>query len=149
VKLITRNTDYAVRALCCIAEQKQEVISADRLIKSLNMPRPFLRKILQILNKEGLLSSSRGKDGGFALALSPEEITLTDVMEIFQGPIRLNECKFKKNDCPYIKDCLLKKKIDEIEKEVIAKLKAIKEVIAKLKAITIESIIKKEVNVDD
>ncbi len=139
MKLITRNTDYAVRALCCIAEQKQEVISADRLVKSLDMPRPFLRKILQTLTKAGLLNSSKGKDGGFTLALSPGEITLTDVMKIFQGPIKLNECTFKKNICPYINDCLLKKKIDEIEKEVIAKLKAI----------TIESIIKKEVNVDD
>jgi Rrf2 family protein len=139
VKLITRNTDYAVRALCCIAEQKQEVISADQLVKSLKMPRPFLRKILQTLNKKGLLNSSKGKGGGFTLPVSPEKITLTDVMEIFQGPIRLNECKFKKSDCPYITDCLLKKKIDEIEKEVIIKLKAI----------TIASIIKKEVNVDD
>jgi Rrf2 family protein len=125
VKLITRDTDYAVRALCCIAEQKQELISADQLVKSLEMPRPFLRKILQTLNKEGLLNSSKGKDGGFALAVSPVEITLTDVMKIFQGSIRLNECKFKKSDCPHINDCLLKKKIDEIEKEVIAKLKAI------------------------
>jgi Rrf2 family protein len=139
VKLITRNTDYAVRALCCIAEQKQEVISADQLVKSLEMPRPFLRKILQTLNKEGLLNSSKGKGGGFALAVSPGKITLTDVMKIFQGPIRLNECKFKKSDCPYINDCLLKKKIDKIEKEVIARLKAI----------TIASIIKKEVNIDD
>jgi len=139
VKLITRNTDYAVRALCCIAEQKQEVISADQLVKSLGIPRPFLRKILQTLNKEGLLNSSRGKDGGFALAVSPGEITLTDVIEIFQGPIRLNECKFKKSDCPYTSNCLLKKEIDEIEKEVMLKLKAI----------TIASIIKKEVNVDD
>jgi Rrf2 family protein len=139
VKLITRETDYAVRALCCIAEQKQEVISADQLVKSLEMPRPFLRKILQTLNKEGLLNSSKGKDGGFALALSPGKITLTDVMKIFQGSIRLNECKFKKSDCPYRNECLLKKKIDEIEKEVMAKLKAI----------TIASIIKKEVNVDD
>ena len=125
MKLITRDTDYAVRALCCIAEQKQELISADQLVKSLEMPRPFLRKILQTLNKEGLLNSSKGKDGGFALAVSPGEITLTDVMKIFQGSIRLNECKFKKSDCPHINDCLLKKKIDEIEKEVIAKLKAI------------------------
>jgi len=125
VKLITRNTDYAVRALCCIAEQKQEVISADQLVKSLKMPRPFLRKILQTLNKEGLLNSSKGKGGGFALAVSPGEITLTDVMEIFQGPLKLNECTFKKMVCPNVKDCLLKKKIDEIEKEVILKLKAI------------------------
>ena len=139
MKLITRNTDYAVRALCCIAEQKQEVISADQLVKSLKMPRPFLRKILQTLNKEGLLNSSKGKGGGFTLTISPEKITLTDVMKIFQGPLKLNECKFRKNDCPYISDCFLKKKIDEIEKEVIAKLKAI----------TITSIIKKEVNIDD
>lgn len=139
MKLITRNTDYAVRALCCIAEQKQGVISADQLVKSLKMPRPFLRKILQTLNKEGLLNSSKGKGGGFTLIISPEKITLTDVMKIFQGPLKLNECKFRKNDCPYISDCFLKKKIDEIEKEVIAKLKAI----------TITSIIKKEVNIDD
>jgi len=125
VKLITRNTDYAVRALCCIAEQKQEVISADQLVKSLEMPRPFLRKILQTLNKEGLLNSSKGKGGGFALAVSPEKITLTDVMKIFQGPLKLNECTFKKKVCPNIKDCPLKKKIDEIEKEVILRLKAI------------------------
>jgi len=139
VKLITRNTDYAVRALCYIAKQKQEVISADQLVKSLEMPRPFLRKILQTLNKEGLLNSSKGKDGGFALAVSPGKITLTDVMKIFQGPIRLNECKFKKSDCPYISDCLLKKKIDEIEKEVIVKLKDI----------TIASVIKKGGKTDD
>ena len=125
MKLITRNTDYAVRALCCIAEQKQEVISADQLVKSLKMPRPFLRKILQALNKEGLLNSSKGKGGGFALAVSPEKITLTNVMKIFQGPIKLNECTFKKKVCPNVKDCLLKKKIDEIEKEVILRLKAI------------------------
>ncbi|MDD5015309.1 MAG: Rrf2 family transcriptional regulator, partial [Atribacterota bacterium] len=81
MKLITRNTDYAVRALCCIAEQKQKVISTDRLVKSLEMPRPFLRKILQALTKEGLLNSSKGKDGGFSLAISPKEITLIDVMK--------------------------------------------------------------------
>ena len=139
MKLITRSTDYAVRALCCITEQKEETLSVSKLVKYLKTPRSFSRKILQILNKEGLLNSYKGKGGGFALALPPEKISLLDVMEIFQRPIRLNECKFKKNDCPYIKDCLLKKKIDEIEKEVIAKLKAI----------TIESIIKKEVNIDD
>ena len=139
MKLITRNSDYAVRALCCIAEQKEETVSVSQMVKSLEMPRPFLRKILQTLNKEGLLNSYKGKGGGFILALPPEKISLLDVMEIFQGTIRLNECKFKKSDCPYTNNCFLKKKIDEIEKEVIVKLKAI----------TMASIIKKEVNVDD
>ncbi|HZK10898.1 MAG TPA: Rrf2 family transcriptional regulator [Atribacterota bacterium] len=125
MKLITRNTDYAARALCCIAEQKEEIVTVNQMVKCLEMPRPFLRKILQILNKEGLLNSCKGKGGGFALALLPEKIFLIDLMKIFQGPVRLNECKFKKSDCSHINDCLLKKKIDEIEKEVIAKLKAI------------------------
>lgn len=125
MKLITRNTDYAVRALCCIAEQKEEIVTVNQMVKSLEMPRPFLRKILQILNKEGLLNSCKGKGGGFTLALLPEKIFLMDLMKIFQGPVRLNECKFKKSDCPYIDNCLLKKKIDEIEKGVIEKLKAI------------------------
>ena len=139
MKLITRNTDYAVRALCCIAEQEKNIVSTDQMVQNLQMPRSFLRKILQILNKKGLLNSYKGKGGGFTLALPPEKISLIDVMKIFQGPIRLNECKFKKSDCPYTSDCLLKKKIDEIEKEVVIKLKVI----------TIASIIKKEVNIDD
>ena len=139
MKLITRNTDYAVRALCCIAEQEKNIVSTDQMVQNLQMPRSFLRKILQILNKKGLLNSYKGKGGGFTLALPPEKISLIDVMKIFQGPTRLNECKFKKSDCPYTSDCLLKKKIDEIEKEVLIKLKVI----------TIASIIKKEVNIDD
>ena len=133
MKLITRNTDYAVRALCCITEQKKDIISVDQMVQYLEMPRSFLRKILQILNKEGLLNSCKGKGGGFTLSIPPEKISLIDLMKIFQGPIKLNECKFKKSDCPYIKNCLLKKKIDKIEEEVILKLKAI----------TIASIIKK------
>lgn len=125
MKLITRNTDYAIRALCCIAEQEKDIVSADHIVKYLKMPRPFLRKILQILNKEGLLNSYKGKGGGFALALPPEKIFLMDLMKIFQGPIKLNECKFKKSDCPHIKNCLLKKKMDKIEEDVILRLKAI------------------------
>jgi DNA-binding IscR family transcriptional regulator len=70
-----------------------------------------------------------------AITLPPEKISLMEVMKVFQKPIRLNECKFKKSDCPYISECLLKKKIDEIEKEIFIKLKAI----------TISSLMKKEV----
>jgi len=44
MKLITRSTDYAIRALCCIAENKKEVISADYIVKALDMPRPFFKK---------------------------------------------------------------------------------------------------------
>lgn len=124
-KLITRDTDYAVRALLFLARRKKKIISVSRLARSVKVPQPFLRKILMILNKKGLLKSYKGKSGGFVLALSPKEIFLVDLIRIFQGPVKLNECIFKKITCPNKKTCRLKKKIDAIEKYVVAELKAI------------------------
>jgi DNA-binding IscR family transcriptional regulator len=49
--------DYTVRAICCIAGQPKEIVSVNKIVRYLEMPRPFLRKKLQILNKEGLLIS--------------------------------------------------------------------------------------------
>lgn len=122
MKLITRNTDYAIRALCCIAGHDGERVSAKRLVEILDMPRPFLRNILHALNNEGILYSFRGRGGGFALAKPTKKINLMHLMQIFQGNIRINDCTFRKKVCPNIKECLLKKKLDIIEKEVIRNL---------------------------
>src|SRR3990167_7673473 len=85
MRLINRNTDYAVRAISYISRQEEKVISVSRLVERLNAPRPFLRKILQILNKKGILISYKGQGGGFALAKKPQEIFLTDLIETLQG----------------------------------------------------------------
>lgn len=135
MKLITRDTDYAVRALCCISGSRERLVSVRGLITKLKIPKSFLRKILQILNKKGLLKSYKGKGGGFALALSPHNIFLLDVIEVFQGQAKLNECMFKKKTCPNVNICLLKKKLDSIEKYVMKELKSI----------TIASLLKKGV----
>lgn len=132
MKLLSRNTDYAIRALCYIAQQEKERVSAADLVKALKIPRPFLRKILQVLNKKGILESHKGVGGGFVLLKRPEKIYLIDLIEAFQGPFKLNECFFKKEICPNRKICCLKKKIDSIEGKVYAELKGI----------TIESMLK-------
>ena len=125
MKLITRDTDYAVRALCFIAGHKKEIISVSELVRKLKMPRAFLRKTLQVLNKKGLLKSYKGQGGGFALAFAPEIISLVDLVEIFQGPFELDRCIFKKKICPNTKTCKLKKKLDNIQKYIISELKDI------------------------
>lgn len=125
MKLITRDTDYAVRALCQIARNKNKVTSAHELVDKLNMPRPFLRKILQRLNKEGLLKSFKGKNGGFILGLPARSIYLADLIRVFQGHIKVNECVFKKNICPDTNACILRQKINGIEKHVLSELKTI------------------------
>lgn len=125
MKLITRDTDYALRALCFIARHRKEIVSVRELVKKLKIPKPFLRKILQILNKKRILKSYKGKGGGFLLAVPASKIFLVDLIEIFQGPLRLNECFFKKMACPNTKTCGLKKKIDNIERYVIRELNSI------------------------
>ncbi|MFH1848334.1 MAG: Rrf2 family transcriptional regulator, partial [Candidatus Omnitrophota bacterium] len=85
----------------------------------------FLRKILQILNKDGFLKSYKGKGGGFKMGLSPKNISIVDVIETFQGPLKLNECRLHKLICPNIRTCRLKKKLDAIELYVSVKLRGI------------------------
>jgi Rrf2 family protein len=125
MKLLTKDTDYAVRALSYIARQKTRIVTVKELCKSLKIPRPFLRKILQILNKKKLLKSYKGKGGGFMLSRAPSRIFVIDLIKIFQGPIKLNEHIFKKGICPHIRTCVLKTKLDRIEKDVIGKLETI------------------------
>jgi Rrf2 family protein len=125
MKLITRDTDYAIRSLCHIAKNKNEIISVRELVRKLKIPRPFLRKILQILSKNKLVRSSRGLGGGFILSVPADEIFLLDLIKVFQGQFRLSECLFKKEVCPHTKICALKRKIDKIEKYVIKELRSV------------------------
>jgi Rrf2 family protein len=125
MKLITRDTDYALRALCFISRQKNRTVSVSELVKELKIPRPFLRKILQQLNKKKILISHKGQSGGFTLARPAEKIYLVDLINVFQGPFELNECFFKKMRCPAVKTCALRKKIDVMENYILAELRSI------------------------
>jgi len=125
MKLIKRDTDYAVRAVCYMANKKGSIVSVSEMVKELKIPRPFLRKILQRLNREGMLSSYKGVGGGFKLAKAAKEIFITDLIEIFQGKFKLNECLFKKKNCPNVKYCALKRRIDKLEAHVVSELNSV------------------------
>jgi len=125
MKLITRDTDYAVRALCYSAQCPDRKVCASEIVRQIKIPRPFLRKILRVLSKNGIIRSYKGKGGGFELAEPPEKIFLIDLIEIFQGPLKINECTFRAEACPDIHSCPLNKKLNEIEKDVFAELSGV------------------------
>jgi len=52
------------------------------------MPERFLLQILRDLSKQGILHSTRGGGGGFALGRPAEEISLLDVIEAVDGPVQ-------------------------------------------------------------
>ncbi|OGW80312.1 MAG: hypothetical protein A3G33_03730 [Omnitrophica bacterium RIFCSPLOWO2_12_FULL_44_17] len=125
MKLITKNTDYAVMALRYLCKNKGKVTSVKDLTRGVGIPEPFLRTILQVLSQKKVLKSFRGRGGGFILATSPQKIFLGDLMRIFQGSFVLNECIFKKKSCPYKHNCVLKQKVNGVESQIIARLKSI------------------------
>jgi Rrf2 family protein len=122
MKLITRETDYAVRALLYMAQSGKEVVSVNELVKESAIPRAFLRRLLQELGKAGILEPRKGKGGGFTLAEPVNKIKITDLMEIFQGGTDITQCMFKQKICPNRSACPLRKKIKDIEDFVARKL---------------------------
>ena len=119
MKLITRDIDYAVRALIYMADNKNEgAVPVPELVDELGITRPFLRKIMQVLAKAGVVESYKGNKGGFRLIKKPGDIYLIDLIEIFQGKFSLNECLLNKGICPNESNCILKDRVEDIEEKV-------------------------------
>ena len=99
--VISRRTDYGVRIILDLAILPQdERVAAHDIADRQKIPRPFLAKIISQLCLAGLVTTHRGAGGGVALARPAAEITLLEVVEALEGPIRLNRCTIRPDDCP-------------------------------------------------
>ena len=125
MNLLARDTDYAVRAILYMARHKGALVSTADLDRDLKLPRPFMRKTLQVLQKEGYLTSVKGYKGGFQLKREPRAIYLIDLMRIFQGEISLSDCLFKKKLCACVSSCPLRRVVKSMEGDLLRKLKAV------------------------
>ncbi len=106
---ITRQADYAVRAMVYLAQLGPEQRAATgQIAKEKSIPPSFLAKIVSQLSVAGLLQTSRGARGGVSLAKPAEAISLLDVVEAIDGPILLNDCVGETNTCEYDDNCPLK-----------------------------------------
>lgn len=98
--IITRATEYAIRAVLYMASQPQgEIILKKDICRVQEITPAFLTKILQPLIKEGIVGSQRGVGGGFFLAKPAANITLFDIVKSQEGPLYLNQCLIEGNDC--------------------------------------------------
>ena len=125
MRLLTRDSDYAVRALCHIAGSAKRVVATSELDTHVGVPRPFLRKILQVLQRKKILTSFRGKGGGFALRRDPATVSLAEVMAIFQGPFVASACLQEKDVCARSGSCSLRAKLVSIDRFVNRELAAV------------------------
>ena len=121
---ITRQADYAVRAVLYLARLGQEERAAtSQVAQEQHIPPSFLAKIISQLSIAGLLHTSRGARGGVTLAREPKDITLLEVIEAIDGPIMLNECVGVTGTCTFDEECPLRPVWCEAQNELVTRLK--------------------------
>lgn len=118
---ITRQADYALRAMLFLARQDERA-STSKIAETQKIPASFLAKIISQLSIAGLIHTSRGAGGGVVLARKPDEISLLDVVEAIDGPITLNECTSNPSLCTFGESCPLHEVFCETQKEMVRKL---------------------------
>ena len=103
---ITRQADYAVRAVLYLAsEQNGNRAPTSQIARDQQIPPSFLAKIVSQLSVAGVVHTSRGARGGVSLARPSNDITLLEVIEAIDGPITLNECVLDASACPFSAEC--------------------------------------------
>jgi Rrf2 family protein len=100
---LTREADYAV--ICVLEVARFGRMSAAEVARRQNMSPAFLGKIVGSLAKAGILTTRRGVGGGIALAHSPEDLTLLEVVEAVQGPFAINRCLVHQGGCDRQSGC--------------------------------------------
>lgn len=99
--MLSNTSKYAIRAVIYLALKNEDgaKIGIKQISKDLDIPMPFLGKILQSLAKHKLLSSTKGPNGGFGLGKNPYDISLMDIVEVIDGLDNFDSCVLGLRTC--------------------------------------------------
>jgi Rrf2 family protein len=105
---ISRKIDYGLRAAVYLASiARGAVVPFREIARQMDVPEDFLAKILKTLVDAGLVRSTRGPHGGYALARSSSEVSFLDVIEAVEGPVALNVCLDGDDACGHSTCCTM------------------------------------------
>lgn len=122
---ITRQADYAVRAVLHVAQLEEgERLATSVIAEEENIPLPFLAKIVSQLSVKGILDAMRGASGGVRLARDPQDISLLEVIEAIDGEISLNRCVLNNEACPSTSQCPVHEVWCDAQQDLVNRLQA-------------------------
>ena len=78
-----------------LAEDPERLLSVRTAAEEVNVPYSFARSIQHGLVQAGIVESLRGVHGGMRLKVSPDDVTIRQVVEAVQGPMVMNEVDFQ------------------------------------------------------
>lgn len=121
---LTRRADYAVRIMLELGDKADngQRISASQVAQKANIPLAFLRKIVADLAKSGLVRTYSGPGGGLTLAQPVASINLVHILEAIEGPICLNVCLVRPQECPRDQFCPVHGFFEQLQTNLIQQL---------------------------
>jgi Rrf2 family iron-sulfur cluster assembly transcriptional regulator len=120
---LNRETDYSFRVILALTEAGTDVrLPTSQIQKVMQIPPSFLHRIVASLAHNNLIKTFPGREGGIQLARPPAEISLLDVYEAVEGPIRLSACFSDQVDCPVDTPCPVQKCLRQVQNTIVNEL---------------------------
>jgi Rrf2 family protein len=102
---ISEMVSLALHSMAFIADSEKDIVNAKEISAATGCSEAHLVKALQRLVQAGFLYSVRGPKGGFGLTKEPEEVTLLDIYQVFEGQLEMAGCPTHHQACPF-KSCI-------------------------------------------
>lgn len=118
---IGKLAQQAIAAASYLAEQYDEDdtrISAREIADARDLPRPVVAKVLAQLSLSGITSGTTGPSGGYRLVKPPEEVTLHEIVAVFERPDVRPMCPFGPNWCGSGPPCPMHEAIARVSHDV-------------------------------
>jgi len=105
--MLGKTTEYAIRSLVYIYIQnlKGERPGFKEIARNIDSPEGFTGKVLQIVTRAGLVSSMKGRGGGFFFDNSEKSLTLLEVINVTEGQEFFHKCGFGLKSCDAQNPC--------------------------------------------
>ncbi len=101
--MLSATCKYGLRAVIFIASRPEQKSNTGlrEIAEKLNIPQPYLAKILQILSKKKILHSSKGPHGGFTLMVPAAELSMMDIIDAIDGRDFFDSCYITGEKCNF------------------------------------------------
>ena len=102
---ISKLTDYGTVVLAHLAANPAPVCSAADVAGATGIAPPTVSKLLKSLARAGIVSSTRGANGGYRLSRGPQDISAADIIDALDGPVSITECSASDSLCEHEDVC--------------------------------------------
>ncbi|WP_207100488.1 RrF2 family transcriptional regulator [Paracoccus shandongensis] len=121
--MITQKMKYALKAMLVLGDEAAqpvpEALTIEKIARRSDTPKRFLEQILLELRNAGMVSSIRGRSGGYLLIKRPGDISISELLRLIDGPIAPLPCLSRRayqrcEDCRDEASCRIRKVFAEI-----------------------------------